>query len=119
MYTERQLNEATNLCYALLYKKVSEDNTLTLYNLDINNEKCLATLHIANILNAVQDTTIKVCVPLFKFWKLKRKTNMQNLVRIKGATGIDCSNFAKEFEWKNDKPGILNEIYTEFYKRSK
>jgi hypothetical protein len=119
MYSERTLNEYTNLCYALLFKNVNEKNILTFYNIDIDNEKCLAVLNIANILTTVQDTVIQVRLPLFKFWKLKKKTNLKNLIRVKEANGIDCINFIKEFEWKNNMPGILLDIYNEFYKRGK
>jgi hypothetical protein len=119
MYEEKELNEYTNLCYLLLFKQVTHKNSISFYNFDINNEKCLAILHIANILNVMSDTEIQVELPLFKFLKLKKITNLKHLVRIKNGIGVNCVEFAKEFEWHNKKPNILNEIYNNFYKRSK
>lgn len=116
MYNEKVLNQMTNTCYAMLFKEV-KDNSITFYNIDINSPKNLAVIHIANILNTVSNTEIKVSMPLLKYWKLKRQTKIKNLIRVKGATGIDCDNFVKEFEWKNERPGVLGDIYLSFYKR--
>ena len=117
MYSEEVLNKMTNLCYACLFKEV-KDNTISFYNIDLNSAKALAVIHIANILNTISNTTIQVNLPLLKYWRLKRITHMKHLVRIKNAIGIDCTNFIKDFEWRNDKPGVFTDIYLSFYKRT-
>lgn len=121
MYTDKQLNDYTNLYYAVLWKEKTEDNAIIFNNVDLNDDRSLCTIEIANILHIVNKTTIYIVASPFKFWQLKRKLHMKHLQRVtrkmKIEKAINCAKYAKEFEERNKCFGVLAQIYDEFYRR--
>lgn len=121
MYTDKQLNDYTNLYYAVLWKEKTEDNTIIFNNVDLDDDRSLCTIEIANILHIVNKTTIYIIASPFKFWQLKRKLHMKHLQRVTRKTKVEktinCAKYAKEFEERNKCFGVLAQIYDEFYRR--